>query len=199
MSDIFDLLPNIIVYIVLGYIFIRVFRIVRIVKNSDNYEHILVESLVYGFIIKSIFALIPFSFGYYIDIVGMSISSAAVGFLSAKLLEANFICDIIDKLKIRHTKFKYMWQNIADPDLAIFIDVTNPDTNIRYFGQLVVYEEFERFPIIQICKYINWNGDTLLNDFSEDPTRTVLIDTSKYTEIDITYQKSSNFIKRWSN
>ena len=125
MPDIFNLLPNIIVYIVLGYVFLRVFRIVRIVKNSDNYEHILVKSLVYGFIIKSIFALIPFSFGYYIDIVGMSISSAIVAFLSAKLLETNFICNVIDKLKIRHTKFKYMWQNIVDPDLAVFVDVTN--------------------------------------------------------------------------
>lgn len=80
MSDIFNLLPNIIFYIVLGYIFLRVFRIVRIIKNSDDYEHILVESLVFGFIIKNLFALIPFSFGYYIDIVGMSISSAVAGF-----------------------------------------------------------------------------------------------------------------------
>lgn len=91
-----------------------------------------------------------------------------------------------------------MWQNIEDPDRAIFVDVTNPDTNIRYYGQLVVYEEFERFPIIQICKYMNWNGDSLLNDYSNDPTRTVLIDTSKYTEINIIYQKTSNFIKYWS-
>lgn len=198
MSEVFNILPDIIVYIVLGYIFLRVFRIVRIVKNSDNYEHILIESLVFGFIIKNIAILIPFSFGYYLDIICMSISSAIFGYLFAKLLENRYILKIIDKLKIKHTKYKYMWQNIDDPDYAIFIDVTNPDTNIRYFGQLVVYEEFERFPIIQLCRYINWDNNGLLNDYSDDPTRTVLIDTSKYTEIDVTYQKCSDFIKRWS-
>lgn len=137
MSDIFSILPDIIIYIVLGYIFLRVFRIVKILK-------------------------------------------------------------FIDLLKIKHTKHKFMWQNIEDPDYAFFVDVTNPDTNIRYFGQLVMYEEFERFPMIQLCRYINWKNSDLLNDYSNDPTRTVLIDTSKYSEIDITYQKCSDFIKRWS-
>lgn len=90
-----------------------------------------------------------------------------------------------------------MWQNIDDPNHAIFIDVTNPETHIRYFGQVVMYEEFERFPIIQICKYMAWKDNDLLFDYSDDPTQTVLIDTSKYTEIDIIYQKNSNIIKRW--
>lgn len=199
MLEIYNLLPNIVIYIVLGYIFLRVFRTVRIVKNPDNYEHILTESLVLGFIIKSIAALIPFSFGYRLDIIGLSISSAIAGFLFAKLLSSKIMLDIIDKLQIKHTKFKYMWQNIEDPEFAVFVDITNPDTKSRYFGQLVMYEEFERSPIIQICKYMSWSGETLLYDFSEDPTRTVLIDTSKYTEIDIVYQKVSNVIKRWSS
>ncbi len=184
-------------YIVLGYIFLRVFRLTRIIKISDSYEHILIESLVFGFIIKNIFLLIPFTFGYYIDIIGMSISSGIIGYLTAKILATKLISKLADMLKIKHTKFRYMWQNIDDPDFAIFIDVTNPDTKIRYYGQLVVYEEFERCPIIQICKYMSWQGDDLLYDFSDDPTRTVLIDTSKYTEIDIVYQKCSDFIKRW--
>ncbi len=89
-----------------------------------------------------------------------------------------------------------MWQNIDDPNHAIFIDATNPETHIRYFGQVVMYEEFERFPIIQICKYMAWKDNDLLFDYSDDPTQTVLIDTSKYTEIDIIYQKNSNVIKR---
>ena len=173
------------------------YRITRIVKKSDDFEHILTESIVVGFIIKNVISLIPFSFGEYIDTIGMIISSAAIGFGVAKILETPIADKVINILKIKHTKFKYMWQNIDDPNYAIFIDATNPETHIRYFGQVVMYEEFERFPIIQICKYMAWKNDEILFDYSDNPTQTVLIDTSKYTEIDIIYQKNSNVIKRW--
>ncbi len=197
MSEFFDILPDIIIYIVLGCTCLYTFRIRRILKKPDDYKHILTESLVVGFIIKSIMALIPFSFGEYIDIIGMIISSALIGYGVAALLEINWVNKLIDALKIRHTKFKYMWQNIDDPNHTIFIDATNPETHIRYFGQVVMYEEFERFPIIQICKYMAWKDNDLLFDYSDNPTQTVLIDTSKYTEIDIVYQKNSQVIKRW--
>lgn len=197
MSDIFNILPDIIIYIVLGYICLHMYRITRIVKKSNNFEHILTESIVVGFIIKNVISLIPFSFGVYFDTIGMIISSAAIGFGIAKILETPIADKVINFLKIKHTKFKYMWQNIDDPNHAIFIDATNSETHIRYFGQVVMYEEFERFPIIQICKYMAWKDNDLLFDYSDDPTQTVLIDTSKYTEIDIIYQKNSNVIKRW--
>ncbi len=176
------------------------YRITRIVKKSDDFEHILTESIVVGFIIKNVISLIPFTFGEYIDTIGMIISSAAIGFGVAKILETPIADKVINILKIKHTKFKYMWQNIDDPNYAIFIDATNPETHIRYFGQVVMvvmYEEFERFPIIQICKYMAWKDNDLLFNYSDDPTQTVLIDTSKYTEIDIIYQKDSRVIKRW--
>ena len=197
MSDIFNILPDIVIYIVLGYICLHMYRITRIVKKSDDFEHILTESIVVGFIIKNVISLIPFTFGEYIDTIGMIISSAAIGFGVAKFLETPIADNVINILKIKHTKFKYMWQNIDDPNYAIFIDATNPETHIRYFGQVVMYEEFERFPIIQICKYMAWKNDEILFDYSDNPTQTVLIDTSKYTEIDIIYQKNSNVIKRW--
>lgn len=198
MENLYEFLPSVITYIVLGYVFIKIFRITRVIKNTNSIDDSIMESLVVGFIIKNCISLIPFSFGIYVDIIGMIISSAILGYVSAKALASNFVLNIIDKLKINHTKFKFMWQNIEDPDLAIFIDATNPDTNVRYFGQLLVYEEYERFPIIQIGKYMNWKDDELINDFSNDPTRTILIDTSKFTEIDITYQNESKAIKRWS-
>lgn len=40
---------------------------------------------------------------------------------------------------------------------------------------------------------MNWDGKDLLNDFSNYPTRDVLIVTPKYTEIGIAYQICSNF------
>lgn len=59
---------------------------------------------------------------------------------------------------------------------------------------------FERHPQIVLNHYQYWENwhDNPTMDFSDDPTRTVLIDTSKYTEIDIIYQKTSSFIKYWS-
>ena len=136
MSDIFNILPDIVIYIVLGYICLHMYRITRIVKKSYDFEHILTESIVVGFIIKNVISLIPFTFGEYIDTIGMIISSAAIGFGVAKILETPIADKVINILKIKHTKFKYMWQNIDDPNYAIFIDATNPKLTLDILGRL---------------------------------------------------------------
>lgn len=200
MTDLFSILPDIILYIILGYVYLHSYRITRIIPNSNDHEHILIESLVFGFIIKNIAAIIPISFGYFVDLITMIICSMISGYAIAKILDIQEVTDfIVNVLKIRQTRFQYMWQNISESDMAIFVDVTNPETNVRYFGQLVLYEDFERQPIIQLANYTCWENDNVIYDFSEDPTRTVLIDTSKYSDIDIVYQKSSNIINRWRN
>ena len=66
----------------------------------------------------------------------MIISSAAIGFGVAKILETPIADKVINILKIKHTKFKYMWQNIDDPNYAIFIDATNPKLTLDILGRL---------------------------------------------------------------
>lgn len=198
MIEIYNSLSDIILYVVSGYIFLYTYKTTRIVERSKEQEHIIVESLIFGYIINNIALVIPISLGYYADIICIVIASAVSGFLCAKFISSRYTNYLIDKLGIRQTKFRYMWQNICDPELAIFIDVTDSETKNRYYGQLLVFEDFEKYPIIQICKYVYWQNDEEIADYSNDPTRTVLIDTSKYSEIEIIYQESSEFIKRWA-
>lgn len=198
MSDFVNiLLPDIIIQIVLGFVCLRVFRITRIVKQSDDYEHLLVETLVIGFILYHLFLLIPFSFGRYVDTLGMVISSGVIGFLYAKLLSSPLINRLRKILNIKHTPFKYAWQNIEDPKYAIYVDATDPETKTRYNGKLIMYEDFERTPLIQLSHYIEWKDGVEINDFSDDKYRTVLIDTSKYSVIKIDYQDCSSFANQW--
>ena len=197
MTEIYKLLPDIILYIVFGYVFLKFYRLVRVIEKPIEQENVFIESIVVGFIIKNIASIIPFSLGYYIDIVFITISSGIIGFVIGKIVNSKFVDKIMFRLNIRHDKYKYLWQNITDPELAIYIDATNPDTNIRYFGRIVRYEDYTRLPIIQISNYKCWVDDALYYDCSDDYTRTMLIDTSQYSEIGIEYQEASEFAKEW--
>lgn len=58
------------------------------------------------------------------------------------------------------------------------------------------YTAVNDYPMSSL-RVTNIGYEDLLNDFSNYPTRDVLIVTPKYTEIGIAYQICSNFIKQW--
>ncbi len=89
MKELYDLLPNIILYLVIRFIFLKTYRFVLIAQATTNYTYILFESLIVGFVLKSLYNLIP-SINIYVDIVGMIISSLIFGYFSAIIVSAKW-------------------------------------------------------------------------------------------------------------
>lgn len=197
MSDLVKLLPEIILYIVLGFIFIRTYKFTRIIKNINEYQHIFTVSLIVGFILWNIYSLIPISLGIYVDTIGMIISSVIMGFISAKIINSNKLHKLFQKLKISQTVNQKIWADIEDKDNAIFISIEDKTNHVLTDGMLVLYESFERQPLIQLSAFRQFQDGEIINDFSDNPERTILIDTSKYENIVITYNPDSEKIKRW--
>lgn len=197
MDSLIKNLSDVILYLILGFIFIRTYRFVRVVKNSSDYQHIIAESLVVGFVLTTIYKCVPFSVGGYIDIVGMITTSFIFAFLLSKIIESKFIQKFLYKFGIRQTFNQNIWNDVIDKEAAIFVSVENRDTGVITDGKLVLYESFERHPLIQLSHFVQIKDGEYINNFADNPERTILIDTSKYDNVYVTYYEKSEHIKKW--
>lgn len=198
MDELISVLPSIIIYLALGFCYIKVYKFTRIIKSDAGNQNLLVESLIFGFVLRNLLGLIPVSFGKYIDVIGMIVFSVIAGYLTAKAFESKWLNKIRSFLKINQTFNKNIWGDIADENGATYITVVD-DNNIFVEGLLVLHEPHKSQPLMQLAKYKVYNGDDLFIDYSEDPERTILIDTTKYKGIFITYEKCSDKTNRWKN
>lgn len=191
MNDIIKNLSNSIECIILGYCFLKTFRFVKIVKSSMNVEQIIIEGFVLGYIFKIVFG----NLNIVIEILISILSS----FVIAKIIDCSIANKIKSHLKIQQTSDQYIWHEIGDRNDSTFIQIDDLETGFGIIGCLAKIETYERFPIIQLVYYSTYLNDKLVNDFSEDPTHTILIDTSKYKNIVVRYTKDSYKIKEWQN
>ena len=79
MADIINNIANLIMYIVTGWLFLWVFRIKTLHERPKESEHILVESIVFGYIHTSIMHLIPYSINPQIDNIGIIFAAIILG------------------------------------------------------------------------------------------------------------------------
>ena len=200
MDNLIEFLPELISYIVLGFVFLRVFRYMCTIKNSENYEHIVWESILVGFVFKNLFALIPFSINQAIDMVGMVITTIIVAGIWAKIYSSKLIDNFFRKIGVFRTRQNYIWQDIEDKNYMTYVRVVNPDTSEAYAGTLKYYEEYKEHPQIVLQNFQYWGKKEEDNrDFSKDPKCVVLIDTEKFSQIYIVYQPESDKVKNKDN
>jgi hypothetical protein len=69
------------------------------------------------------------------------------------------------------------------------------DLGKKYYGQVVIVEEFSREPQIVLSRYdiSDLNGN-MISDFDEKLNHRILIDTSKCDEIRLVYDKESKYL-----
>lgn len=184
MTEIISYLPNIIIYLVLGFVFIKVFRFVYIEESPNDSQHILTESLIYGFILRNIYSAFPISIGAYIDIIGMVLSTVIIAYLLAKFIYSKPFGKILTKLKIQQTPIKDFWIDITHSKERTYITVYDKESDRIINGRLARAETFNKRPLIQLSEYIikNTRGD-IISDMSLNTADTIAIDTSKYPEI----------------
>ena len=187
INSLYDILPNIILFIVAGFCFVKVFHFIYAYQDNGNIDNMLTLSLVVGYVICQIAFAIPFSLGKVIDnicIIGCSIVS---GFIAGKVMNGKFMYNLTEKLKINRTVNEFLWNDLIDDKIMkaqITID------NIKYYGKIHLVEEFSNTPHIVL-------GDYSINDKHENnPNRIIILDTSKATEIIIEYDKSSSMLDK---
>lgn len=191
-------MPDIILYLFSGFLFVQVFNFIALHKNPSNYQHIIIKSLLAGYILNNLYKSIPYTYqsNVYLNTTLYLIVCLVLGYLTAIFCRSNFFKKLCRFLKIRRTVNEFIWSDIEDKKYGLWVRAVNHEIGIDYLGQLCLYEEFQRYPIIVLERYQKLDGDgNVLEDYSARPNEKIIIDTSKCNHLELTYNLKSDNVK----
>ena len=198
MKELVDILPQIIIYIALGYSYIQTYKFVRIIKQGEGIEATLIGSLVVGFVLKCVFEIIPSTHNVWLDNIFMISGAILLGYLTGVIINSKLFGIISRFLKIKQTPNSSIWRDIEDSDKGIIIRLENYETKTVFDGLYVLGEAYKRFPIIQLSGYRKTVDNEIEVDYKDEPQRTIVLDTSKFDEISVFYDTGSYKVKKWN-
>lgn len=195
-----DNIPEIISYIVYGYVFLVAYYWIS-VKDNKDFNNMLIKSIAMSYFLKTIYNLIVSKYNIvfgneYHKVISYFAISTILGFTIGKIISHRWFNLLLHIGRTTNT-------NIGD-------DVIKPYTWLRvfmkdgssYLGQYRYGEPFKSEPIIVLATYQKLNKDVdVVIDNSQNPNELIMLNTKDFDKIEITYtpQKSkSKFIKVWS-
>lgn len=174
-------LSEIILYIVYGFVCVKVFVFTSTIKIKNDAEHILIVSIVVGFIIDHIMKLIPINISPEIDTIGIIFTSLFVGFVLAKFYRSNaFNNFLFNVCKINATTDSYIWDTIINRDYPVLIEIVTQD-NLTITGFPDLVEEHTDAPHIMIANFKIYDATGYcIESSSEHDTLLFDLKTAKY-------------------
>ena len=185
MEDLFKLLPDIMIYLIGGYLFITIYKFVSYKERINDVEHLLLSSLTVGFIIKSI--LTEFNQNsnlIYIVICGIVayLLALLIGYLNTN----DKIYNLLQALRINRTNTPNILYDFLPPiSKPIALKLTDTDNKICYVGCCTNVEEGEHHPFIVLSRYQKQKitGEVLI-DCSSDTESSVILNTENFSSIE---------------
>lgn len=199
LSDLFEILPDIILYVATGYLFILIFSFISLRKKMEDINGIFCSSLAIGFVLKAILCtIVKIRFSYYVNIVGLLAFSIILGVALGYFINSKLCNRILKKLHVNRSVNQNIWHDIMDIDKkTMWIRAVSREREQVIVGILVMVEEFERFPQLLLQQYqvFDLEGD-LIEDYTANANQQILIKTEDFESIDIVYDlKSSQYEK----
>ena len=191
IEALFNFIPDIIIYVVVGYLFNKVFSFVALKKFSSNVEHVVISSFVIGYIYCTIIHFIPIHISYEVDSLGISASAIVLAYLVGKFWRSKYMLYLLDFLKIRDTVNLYYWDDLMDDIYPMKVVATYKD--IVYEGMLYNYESYSNAPELVLSSYIikDKNGATI-KDYTHNKTKCIILNSGNAENIEIVYSDKSD-------
>lgn len=204
MKELITYMPQIFTYFTLGYIFLHIFRYANTIKNSEEYEHVIFESLLVGYIIDAVWEVISLgkiqllnntAVKYLIMLIGTII----ISFIFGKIYSLKCWDNFMNHIGIHRTRKSYMMGDMLDTKGGTFLDLRNMQTKERYFGEIFICEEYTNTPKVVLIHYKYWRDyedDDLIEDYTADNHIAVMLDVSKFESVIFQYESTSDVLKR---
>lgn len=194
MADLFVILPEAILYIIYGFLFIQVYRLKVVSPKSDGPENTLISSLVVGFMIYKAMEVIHLTTkSYYMLII--CVICIIGGYICASIYMSNGVQKFINKkLNIHKTFDTYIWDVVTSEKEPIMIRIrTQDDEYIEGFVNLA--EENTDDPHLTIGNYIIYKmNDSNRNIIvSARPNELLMFDLKNAKYYEFVFDKNHNF------
>ena len=191
-----DNIPEIISYVVYGYVFLVAYYWISFKDNKD-FNNLLIKSIAASYLLTSIYDLfieiynIAFSNEYYKVIIYFTVS-AVLGFAVGKIISHRQFNLLLHKLHIGRTTNENIWDDVIKPYTWIRVFMKDGSS---YLGQYRYGEPFKSEPIIVLATYQKLDKDTdIVIDNSQNMNELIMLNTKDFDRIEITYTpvKSEN-------
>lgn len=216
IESLIEILPNIFIYIVPGYIILRIISY-RFSRNTIKDDYLLLKSIVVSYIliviVDFLVQILCVIVNIFIDKPNLEINlnietlmgkiiiillSIVSGFIWCKFITSDVSYKFLEKLGINKSLNTNIFDDISDMDRGTWLFVYLQNERIIYFGALQRYEEREDvenyFLVLSNYKSFEYNGIEM-EDQSRNPLRWVMINTKDISRIEIIYDEKSSKIK----
>jgi len=206
-------IPEIISYIVYGYVFLTAYYWISF-KDNENFNNMITKSIAANFLLTTIYDLciekcsVVFHNAYY-KVITYFVISAILGFIIGKIISHRWFNLLLHKLHIGRTTNRNIWDDVIKSYTWIRVFMKDGSS---YLGQYRYGEPFTREPIIALATWQKLDKDVnVVIDNSQNPKELIMLNTKDFEKIEITYTDSTfkefkvrnwikdmwNKIKRW--
>lgn len=193
-------MPEIMSYIVYGYIFLSAYYWISFKDNKD-FTNSVIKSIASSFILKSSYELIVQRFNIVfsselLKIVVFVLISGIVGLVIGRLTSDGHFNLLLHKLHIGRTTNTNIWDDVIKPYTWVRVFMKDGSS---YLGQYRYGEPFKSEPIIVLATYQKLDKDTdIVKDNSQNMNELIMLNTKDFDRIEITYtpmKKQNKFMK----
>lgn len=193
-------MPEIMSYIVYGYIFLSAYYWISFKDNKD-FTNLVIKSIASSFILKSSYELIVQRFNIVfsselLKIVVFVLISGIVGLVIGRLTSDGHFNLLLHKLHIGRTTNTNIWDDVIKPYTWVRVFMKDGSS---YLGQYRYGEPFKSEPIIVLATYQKLDKDTdIVIDNSQNMNELIMLNTKDFDRIEITYtpmKKQNKFMK----
>lgn len=193
-------MPEIMSYIVYGYIFLSAYYWISFKDNKD-FTNLVIKSIASSFILKSLYELIIQRFNIVfsselLKIVVLVLISGIAGLVIGRLTSDRRFNLLLHKLHIGRTTNTNIWDDVIKPYTWVRVFMKDGSS---YLGQYRYGEPFKSEPIIVLATYQKLDKDTdVVIDNSQNMNELIMLNTKDFDRIEITYtpvKKQNKFMK----
>lgn len=197
-----DNIPEIISYIVYGYVFLVAYEWISFKDNKD-FNNLIIKSIATSYLLTSVYDLFITKYNIvfhnnYEQVILYFIASALLGFLIGRIISHRFFNLILYKLHIGRTINENIWDDVIKPYTWLRIFMKDGSS---YIGQYRYGEPFKSEPIIVLANWQKLDADVdIVIDNSQNPNELIMLNTKDFEKIEITYDSShpkNIFMKTW--
>lgn len=187
-------IPNIVSYVVYGYIYLTVYYWVSF-KNRNDFQNFIFKSLVVNYVLMSVYELSVFKIAWlnnhiYVQTVMLVTISAMLGLLLGRMIISHWFNFILHKFHVGRTTNDNIWDDVIKP--YVWLCIYTKD-GCSYLGQYRYGEAFKSEPVIMLVHYTKYDvNDEIVLDYSNEPERAVLLNTKDFEKIEIIYDEKNS-------
>jgi hypothetical protein len=203
LRTIIELVPLLMVYVVPGYIIIRI-NSFQLSRDTAGDYYIIIKSVVVSFVmvtaLECIWRIIsPGTQPIYLTSfkVVLLIAAVVIGIFWSRFIISDFCANILSRLGINRTLRPGIWQSIVDYEFGLWVMAYISGDGVVYMGKMRRFVENDKsqsyFLLLSNYALYDYSGQ-LLQDYRQENDKWVVLHSKDIKRVEIYYHPRSKKI-----